>query len=121
MSAIKCSQSGGEWHFKDVTRVPDNGLMVLITEKKRGCTCPKGTLLENDRCAPHKTPDIVDLNLEERCNRRVEPGACMACRYVYYFNQATGKCEETCHGGCRDGYIPFISLDECQISCENKF
>lgn len=48
--AAKCRQSSGEWHFKDVTRIPENGLMVYIVEKARGCTCPEEFVLHNDRC-----------------------------------------------------------------------
>ena len=55
----------------------------------------------------------------EDCNSIPDPGPCFGCGIVYFFDQATSQCEETCWGLC-DGLVPFWTLEDCQNSCENN-
>ena len=55
----------------------------------------------------------------EDCSSIPDPGPCFGCGFIYWFNQTTSQCEETCWGLC-DGLIPFWTLEDCQNSCENN-
>ena len=55
----------------------------------------------------------------EDCNSIPDPGPCFGCGIIYFFDQATSQCEETCWGLC-DGLVPFWTLEDCQNSCENN-
>jgi len=55
----------------------------------------------------------------EDCSSIPNPGPCFGCGLIYWFNQTTSQCEETCWGLC-DGLVPFWTLEDCQNSCESN-
>ena len=55
----------------------------------------------------------------EDCGSIPDPGVCDGCGIIYWFNQTTAQCEESCWGLC-DGLVPFWTLEDCQNSCENN-
>ncbi|MBT3500965.1 MAG: proteinase inhibitor I4 serpin [Candidatus Marinimicrobia bacterium] len=59
--------------------------------------------------------DVQDL--PDSCYLEPDPGPCEAYIPSYYFDQGEGKCKEFIYGGC-GGVVPFITLEECQESCE---
>jgi len=56
-------------------------------------------------------------DLPDSCYLEPDPGNCEAAIPRYYFDQDEEKCKEFIWGGC-DGVGPFITLEECQNSCE---
>ena len=55
--------------------------------------------------------------LPESCYLEPDPGSCKASIPRFYFDQVEEKCKEFIYGAC-DGVVPFITLEECQDSCE---
>lgn len=55
--------------------------------------------------------------IPESCYLEPDSGPCKASIPRYYFDQNDKKCKEFIWGGC-DGVVPFITLEECQESCE---
>ncbi|MFT5821169.1 MAG: hypothetical protein ACI8ZM_002418 [Crocinitomix sp.] len=53
------------------------------------------------------------------CLLTPDAGPCEASIERYYYNQETGDCEMFYWGGCQ-GFVPFETLEECEICVENK-
>lgn len=52
------------------------------------------------------------------CGLEPDPGMCKAYMPRYYFDKTSNICQEFIWGGC-GGTVPFESLSECQMQCEN--
>jgi eight-cysteine-cluster-containing protein len=62
----------------------------------------------------------MNTNPQESNNCSLEPesGSCKALIPKYYFDQTEQICKEFTWGGC-DGVVPFNTLEECKLTCEN--
>ncbi|MGH1522471.1 MAG: DUF4377 domain-containing protein [Nitrosopumilus sp.] len=52
------------------------------------------------------------------CGLEPDPGMCKAYMPRYYFDKTSSACQGFVWGGC-GGTVPFESLSECQMECEN--
>lgn len=51
------------------------------------------------------------------CNLPSDIGPCLDALYPYYFNSATGQCEEFLWGGCEGNANRFDTIEECEDTC----
>ncbi|XP_067942909.1 papilin-like [Watersipora subatra] len=54
-----------------------------------------------------------------RCSKPVNVGYCLARLPRYYFNSATARCELFYYGGCGGNTNNFMTMQECQASCDS--
>ena len=53
------------------------------------------------------------------CELNPDSGPCEALFERYYYDQEIGKCRMFYWGGC-EGIVPFETLEECEICCDDK-
>lgn len=53
-----------------------------------------------------------------QCALKPETGKCKAAFRYYFFNPASGQCEQYIYGGC-GAEVPFKTLEACQQMCEH--
>lgn len=53
------------------------------------------------------------------CLLEEDPGICRGLITRYFHNNETGKCEKFKYGGCLGNANNFMSLEDCQISCQD--
>ncbi|XP_039212471.1 BPTI/Kunitz domain-containing protein-like [Crotalus tigris] len=58
-----------------------------------------------------------DASSTDICQLPREVGWCKASFPRFYFNTATGNCEEFIYGGCRGNKNNFVTLDQCKTRC----
>jgi hypothetical protein len=51
------------------------------------------------------------------CALPFDPGPCEAAMPVWYFNSATGACEQETYGGCEGNANNFESAEDCAAAC----
>jgi len=71
---------------------------------------------QSDNCVCQENSCVNKI--ETKCSLKPDPGTCKAYIIKYFFDQSTGRCEEFIWGGC-SGVVPFETLAECQMDCEN--
>ncbi|XP_067942905.1 carboxypeptidase inhibitor SmCI-like [Watersipora subatra] len=54
-----------------------------------------------------------------QCSRPLNVGYCSARLPRYYYNSATGRCQLFYYGGCGGNTNNFMTMQECQASCDN--
>ena len=54
---------------------------------------------------------------EEICNQNYDTGKCFGYFRKYYFNSATGQCEEFTYGGCKGNENNFPTKESCEQFC----
>jgi len=57
-------------------------------------------------------------SLDDACYIIPDPGPCKGSFPRYYYDQDADKCMEFIWGGC-GGVVPFETMEECNIGCEN--
>ena len=53
----------------------------------------------------------------DACMQPVHRGMCLAAHRRFYYDAATGKCQEFVYGGCGGNRNRFDSLRECEQTC----
>eukprot|EP01098_Paradermamoeba_levis_P004361 TRINITY_DN187_c0_g1_i1.p1 TRINITY_DN187_c0_g1~~TRINITY_DN187_c0_g1_i1.p1 ORF type:complete len:238 (-),score=48.72 TRINITY_DN187_c0_g1_i1:89-802(-) len=58
-------------------------------------------------------------SIAAKCSQPGVTGPCKARFTKYEYSNSTGKCVPFIYGGCA-GYVPFNTIEECQLYCERK-
>jgi len=83
-----------------------------------GCECQEGYVKNNEgKCVlPSQCPSFAS-NL---CELESETGRCKGYFPRFFFNKASGKCEQFIYGGCGGNENNFKTLAECHDTCAAK-
>ncbi|GFV25247.1 tissue factor pathway inhibitor [Trichonephila clavipes] len=84
---------------------------------KPGCNCKEGYSRDfSGRCIPEvQCPSIGPSN--PICLQEKDAGPCFASFLRYFYNNATGECEQFTYGGCRGNSNNFVTKEDCEAAC----
>ncbi|PAV91541.1 hypothetical protein WR25_24580 [Diploscapter pachys] len=57
-------------------------------------------------------------NDPEKCSHRPDSGRCNQLRYMWFYNQTRGTCDQFLYGGCDGNTNRFETFEICQKACE---
>ncbi|KIH49155.1 Kunitz/Bovine pancreatic trypsin inhibitor domain protein, partial [Ancylostoma duodenale] len=52
------------------------------------------------------------------CSHDPDSGSCNQLRYMWFYNQTRGTCDQFLYGGCEGNSNRFESFEICQKNCE---
>ncbi|XP_030633148.1 kunitz-type protease inhibitor 2 [Chanos chanos] len=62
-------------------------------------------------------PEMTSDEFAAKCQAPPLTGHCRAAHRRYYYNPATGTCEQFIYGGCRGNQNNYETAEECQTTC----
>ncbi|MEE6489877.1 hypothetical protein FKM82_015709 [Ascaphus truei] len=67
---------------------------------------------------PKKGRKKIPQGMPEFCLQEEDPGICRGYLSRYFYNRMSKKCEKFKYGGCLGNRNNFMTVDECQTTCE---